>query len=44
MVSTVKICWNSDQNTTDAMNSGMKATTRLRSSRVTCRLARITMK
>ena len=42
--STVKICWNSDQNTALAMNSGMNARTRVRSSASTFELVSITTK
>ena len=37
-------CWNSAQNAAEAMNSGMKAYTRLRSTPSTCLLERITTK
>ena len=39
---TVNCCWYSAQNAADAMNSGMKATTRKRSSVVTRELVNIT--
>ncbi len=42
--SVVKICWNSDQNAALARNSGMNATTRLRSSPLSFGLTSITTK
>jgi hypothetical protein len=42
--STVKICWNSDQNTALATNNGMKARTRVFSTGSTWLLRSITAK
>jgi len=42
--STVKICWNSDQNTAFATNNGMKARTRDRSTGATRELVSIVVK
>ena len=44
IASTVKICWNSDQNTALATNSGMKARTRERSTTSTRELVSIATK